>query len=80
MTDPYQVVAITRHDGWVVLSAHPTKDERDRAVKHEREQFGSNGSEDVLEIVGVEVGHIPTGRPQAEADQMYQAFTQEALL
>lgn len=78
MTDqPYEVVAVTRYDGWVTLSRHETKDERDKALSHERAQFATNGTEDVERVIGVTVMTKPVAR--SGDIPLYEALVQETL-
>lgn len=71
---PYQVVAITRRDGPVVLSSHATEPERNKALAEARRSFQEGAYDtDVKEIVRGELGTSP-GAPTAEEATIASAF------
>lgn len=63
-TEPFQVIAVTRTDGWVVLGSYETKQARDTALRDERQQFQSNGTQDVLDIIPLDIAYAPQRRAE----------------
>lgn len=76
-TKPYHVVALHRIDGMVLLGEFDSASERDELFRRERAVWLDGGMDsDVADIVRGELG---TRERTAEAEQMYQAFTQETF-
>ena len=76
-TKRYHVVALHRIDGMVLLGEFDSVTERDDLYRRERAVWLDGGMDaDVKDIVRGEMG---TRERTAEADQMYQAFTQGRL-
>lgn len=76
----YTVLAITR-DGPVVLGSFETVQERDRFYAQEYAAFRDGGMDpDIKDVCRGEVHGMTGANGAEEADQMYQAFTQGALL
>ena len=76
-TKPYHVVALHRIDGMVLLGEFDSASERDDLYRRERAVWLDGGMDsDVADIVRGELG---TRERTAEAEQMYQAFTQETF-
>lgn len=76
-TKRYHVVALHRIDGMVLLGEFDSASERDDLYRRERAVWLDGGMDsDVADIVRGELG---TRERTAEAEQMYQAFTQETF-
>jgi len=76
-TKRYHVVALHRIDGMVLLGEFDSASERDELFRRERAVWLDGGMDsDVADIVRGELG---TRERTAEAEQMYQAFTQETF-
>jgi hypothetical protein len=74
-TKPYNVIAMHRIDGQVLLGEFDSEAERDRLFHTEHKAWRNGGMcRDVVDICRGEVGVIPTGRREAEEADLGMAL------